>query len=65
VCRGEVEGHIGFSEAGSGGFGYDPLFIPLGYGRSFGFFAPEDKNAISPRGRALEQLAAKLAAGAI
>lgn len=62
VCRGEVEGHIGFSETGGAGFGYDPLFIPLGYEYSFGLFAPEDKNAISHRGRALEILAEKLAA---
>ena len=61
VCRGEVEGHIDFAQTGKAGFGYDPLFIPEGYDRSFGSFAPEDKNAISHRGLALKQLAEKLA----
>jgi len=62
VCRGEVEGHVDFTETGKAGFGYDPLFIPLGYEYSFGLFTPEDKNAISHRGLALRQLAEKLAA---
>lgn len=62
VCRGEVEGHIAFEETGEAGFGYDPLFIPVGYNVSFGLFSPEDKNAISHRGRALKLLAEKLAA---
>ena len=62
VCRGEVEGHIDFAETGEAGFGYDPLFIPLGYDYSFGLFKPEDKNAISHRGLALARLAEKLAA---
>ena len=61
VCRGEVEGHVDFKESGSAGFGYDPLFIPLGYDHSFGLFDPDDKNAISHRGRALAMLAEKLA----
>lgn len=65
VCRGEVEGHIAFGETGGSGFGYDPLFIPLGYSRSFGLFAPEDKNAISHRGRALMLLAEKLKDGPV
>jgi len=61
VCRGEVEGKIDFKETGKAGFGYDPLFIPEGYDHSFGLFSPEDKNAISHRGAALEKLAARLA----
>jgi len=61
-CRGEVEGHVDFSETGKAGFGYDPLFIPEGYSHSFGLFAPEDKNALSHRGAALKKLAAELAA---
>jgi len=62
ICRGEVEGRVDFAETGQGGFGYDPLFIPLGYEYSFGLFAPADKNAISHRGRALAMLAEKLKA---
>jgi len=61
VCRGVVEGQIDFKETGKAGFGYDPMFIPEGYDHSFGLFAPEDKNAISHRGKALEALAEKLA----
>jgi XTP/dITP diphosphohydrolase len=57
-----VEGHIGFAETGMAGFGYDPLFIPVGYECSFGLFAPADKNAISHRGRALAALAERLSA---
>ena len=63
VCRGEVEGSVGFAPGGAGGFGYDPLFIPAGYDRSFGLFAPDEKNAISHRGRALAALAEKLREG--
>ena len=36
VARGECEGHIILEERGSNGFGYDTLFIPLGYDRTFG-----------------------------
>jgi len=60
VARGEVEGHIGFEESGPGGFGYDPLFIPLGYDRTFGNFTPEEKNKISHRGNALVKLRRQL-----
>ena len=60
VCRGEVEGFVAFEEMGPAGFGYDPLFIPVGYDQTFGLFAPEDKNAISHRARALAKLAEKL-----
>ena len=59
-ARGEVEGHILFEKEGDGGFGYDPLFRPLGYDRSFGRFTAEEKNAISHRGRALTALQQKL-----
>lgn len=52
-----VEGHcpgtILTAPAGDGGFGYDPLFVPQGFSRSFAELAPEEKNAISHRGRAL------------
>ncbi|HZK88247.1 MAG TPA: RdgB/HAM1 family non-canonical purine NTP pyrophosphatase [Anaerovoracaceae bacterium] len=56
VARGEVEGHIAFEESGDNGFGYDPLFIPLGYNKSFGNFTSEDKNKISHRAKALVKL---------
>ena len=55
--EGIVEGTITHSEIGEGGFGYDCLFTPLGYERTFAELAPEEKNAISHRGRAVAKLA--------
>lgn len=51
VCRGD----IGFSEKGGHGFGYDPLFIPSGYNKTFAELSLDIKNKISHRGRALEK----------
>lgn len=56
VARGEVEGHIAFEESGDNGFGYDPLFIPLGFNKTFGDFTSENKNKISHRAKALVKL---------
>lgn len=50
---GAVEGVITQEEAGAGGFGYDCLFVPEGFQQTFAELAPEAKNAISHRGRAL------------
>lgn len=52
---GAVEGIIATEMSGAGGFGYDPLFIPDGYERSFGELSEEIKNHMSHRGRALER----------
>ena len=60
VARGEIEGHVIPEERGSNGFGYDPLFISLGYDRTFGEFDLDDKNAISHRSRALKSLKKQL-----
>lgn len=46
---------------GGGGFGYDPLFLHEGLGKSFGEAAPEEKDGVSHRGEAFRQLAAALA----
>ena len=56
--EGIVEGTITTSERGEGGFGYDCLFTPEGYTQTFAEIAPEEKNAISHRGRAVAKLAA-------
>ncbi|MEG1584921.1 MAG: non-canonical purine NTP pyrophosphatase, partial [Anaerovorax sp.] len=56
VARGECEGHIIFEERGTGGFGYDTLFIPEGYDKTFGELPGELKNKISHRAKALVEL---------
>ncbi|MBR1981340.1 MAG: RdgB/HAM1 family non-canonical purine NTP pyrophosphatase [Akkermansia sp.] len=50
---GTVEGSITLNPRGTGGFGYDPLFIPAGYTCTMAELPPEEKNAISHRGEAL------------
>lgn len=60
VARGEVEGHIVLEEQGENGFGYDPLFIPVGYDITFGEIDSEIKNKISHRANALLKLREKL-----
>lgn len=59
-ARGECEGHILTEEIGQGGFGYDPMFQPLGYDTSFGIIPAEEKNRISHRAKALVALREKL-----
>lgn len=54
---GTVEGHIITEKRGNGGFGYDPLFIPDGYDKTFAELGNEVKNGISHRARAVAQLA--------
>ncbi len=65
LAQGTVEGWIAYERQGSGGFGYDPVFVPLeGDGRTFGEMAeasPDAKHALSHRGRAFRALAAQLA----
>jgi XTP/dITP diphosphohydrolase len=62
VAEGVVDGHIATERRGGGGFGYDPVFIPdESDGRTFGEMTPEEKHALSHRGRALRALAAALA----
>lgn len=56
VTEGTVEGEIMYEEQGSGGFGYDPLFMCTEIGKCFGLATPEEKNAVSHRGRALKEL---------
>lgn len=51
-----VEGVIGRIKSGSGGFGYDPIFYPIGSRRSFAELLPEEKAAVSHRGKAAAAL---------
>lgn len=56
LFEGIVEGRIIDHEAGTEGFGYDPLFVPEGFDRTFAEMTAEEKNAISHRGRAVRKL---------
>ena len=58
VVHGHCPGRIAEKASGSEGFGYDPLFIPDGYDKSFADLSADEKNAISHRGRALEKVKA-------
>ena len=53
--EGRIDGNIATQKTGEAGFGYDPIFIPTGYTRSFAEFSSEEKNKISHRGRALQK----------
>ena len=54
--EGIVRGRMATEEYGEGGFGYDPIFIPEGYDKTFGELPAELKNTISHRARALAEL---------
>ncbi len=58
--EGVVEGRIADKARGSGGFGYDPIFIPEGFQQTFGELPVEVKNTISHRAKAIRRLATKL-----
>jgi XTP/dITP diphosphohydrolase len=57
---GIVKGHIAPAPSGQVGFGYDPVFIPEGFDQTFAQMPAEQKNRISHRGRAMQQLVAFL-----
>jgi XTP/dITP diphosphohydrolase len=56
VFEGLVHGTLIRPPRGAGGFGYDPMFLPDGYTQTFGEMAPEVKDSISHRARAVEKL---------
>ena len=58
--EGEVKGEIATEKSGKGGFGYDPIFVPEGYDKSFAELGEEIKNKISHRARAVAKLAEHL-----
>ena len=60
VERGTIEGSIARATAGSNGFGYDPVFLPEGQGKTFGEMDPAAKRAISHRGKAFRRMSAYL-----
>ena len=62
VVRGEWPGVIAAAPRGAGGFGYDPVFVPVGSERSAAELSPAEKDAVSHRGRALALLVPALRA---
>ena len=60
TARGECPGTIAFAPMGEGGFGYDPVFFIPSLKKTFAQLSPEEKNAISHRGKALEAFQVKL-----
>lgn len=62
VAEGSVEGTISPQRRGSRGFGYDPVFVPLGENRTFAEMESAEKHALSHRGRAFRALAVGLLA---
>lgn len=60
TTRGMIEGRIGYEERGENGFGYDPILYVPEYGMTTGEMEPEQKNKISHRGKALEQMKKEL-----
>ena len=62
VVTGQVEGRLIRAPRGSGGFGYDPIFLPDGFGQTTAEMTAEAKDAISHRGRAFRALTPFIAA---
>jgi len=54
---GEIKGHISIQPYGEQGFGYDPVFVPLGYENTFAEFSAKEKNKISHRALAFQKMA--------
>ena len=63
LFEGRIDGNITKERNGSGGFGYDPVFIPEGYNQTFAEMPPYLKNGISHRGRAVTRMMRFLDAG--
>ena len=62
TAEGRCDGSIAYAPLGEGGFGYDPVFLLPGTGKTFGQLSQEEKSAVSHRGRALKDFAGKLEA---
>jgi XTP/dITP diphosphohydrolase len=60
TVTGQSEGTIALTASGTGGFGFDPIFVPSGYDRTFAEISISEKNDISHRGRAIQALVAEL-----
>ena len=60
TARGECEGKIDYAPKGENGFGYDPVFYMEEYGKTTAEMSPDEKNAVSHRGKALRIFAEKM-----
>ncbi len=56
ILEGELKGSLHFPARGEGGFGYDPIFLPIGADKTLAEISEEEKNLISHRGQALKKL---------
>lgn len=56
TVRAAIEGRIGYEQRGEGGFGYDPIFYVPEFGKTTAEMTAEEKNRVSHRGKALEQM---------
>lgn len=56
VLRATMEGRLGRDKRGENGFGYDPAFVPDGHTRTSGELTPDEKDAISHRGKAVRAM---------
>ncbi|NPA23328.1 MAG: RdgB/HAM1 family non-canonical purine NTP pyrophosphatase [Crenarchaeota archaeon] len=65
VVQGSCRGRIADSKRGKGGFGYDPIFVPLGYDITFAEMGIEEKCKISHRARAFRTLADLIVSGVL
>jgi XTP/dITP diphosphohydrolase len=61
VVEEKMEGHVILEPRGDNGFGYDPLFVPAGFDRTFAELSSPEKNSLSHRGKALQQIQPKIA----
>ena len=61
TAEGRCDGAIAFAPLGTGGFGYDPVFLVPEKGKTFGQLTAEEKSEISHRGKALKAFCEKLA----
>lgn len=58
IAKGRIAGELVAPPRGTGGFGYDPMFVPAGHARTFAEMAPAEKEALSHRARAFRRLLA-------
>ncbi len=63
IIQGSVNGYIAKEKRGTGGFGYDPIFIPEGYDKTFAEMSLEEKCEVSHRARAFRNLADAILSG--